>query len=184
MFERGFKAWCERLSLQKRTELKVKPADPLDPRALADNLLIRIWSIEQIPRLPAATKQILLSDDGSAWSAATICLGKRRLIVLNSSHSPGRQASDLMHELAHLMLDHKPATLDVSVDGIMMLETYDQQQEEQADWLSGCLLLPRDALVHIKRQRIEVGDAAKQYGVSLKMLRYRMGVTGVNYQFV
>lgn len=184
MFERGFKAWCERLSLQKRADLGVKPADPLDPRALAENLSIRVWSIEQIPGLPLTTRQVLLSEDGSHWSAATICLGEKRLIILNSSHSPGRQASDLMHELSHHMLDHKPAALDVSASGIMMLETYDQQQEEQADWLSGCLLLPRDALVHIKKRRIEVVAAAKHYGVSLAMLRYRMGVTGVNYQFV
>lgn len=64
-----------------------------------------------------------------------------------------------------------------------MLESYDHQQEEQADWLSGCLLLPRDALVHIKKRRIETSAAAKQYGVSVAMLRYRMGVSGVNYQF-
>jgi Zn-dependent peptidase ImmA (M78 family) len=185
VFERGFKAWCERLSLQKREDLGVKSSDPLDPRALAENLCIRVWSVDQIPGLPDQTKKILLStDDNSGWSAATICLGKKRLIILNSSHSLGRQASDLMHELSHHMLDHKPAALKLSAGGIMMLETYDQQQEEQADWLSGCLLLPRDALVHIKRRRIESAAAAKTYGVSFAMLRYRMGVTGVNYQFV
>lgn len=183
MFERGFKAWCERLSLQKRVALRVKSFDPLNPRALAENLNIRVWSIEQIPGLPPETKQVLLSEDGSSWSAATICLGEESLIILNSSHSPGRQASDLMHELSHHMLNHKPTAMDVSPSGVMLLETYDQRQEEQADWLSGCLLLPRDALVHIKRRKIEIALAAKQYGVSLAMLRYRMGVTGVNYQF-
>lgn len=182
MFERGFKAWCERLSVQKRTELGIKLSVPLNPRALAKNLNIKVWSIEDVPGLSAESKKILLGEDG-AWSAATICLGEKRLIVLNSSHSPGRQASDLTHELAHLLLEHKPKRLEVSEAGIMMMESYDQEQEEQADWLSGCLLLPRQTLIHIKKQRLDESVAAKQYGVSLAMLKYRMGVTGVNYQF-
>lgn len=183
VFERGFKSWCERLSLQKRTELGIKAFDPLDARALAQNLNISVWSIDQVPGLPSETKKILLGEGSASWSAATICLGKKRLIILNSSHSPARQASDLTHELSHHLLGHKPAGLGVSGAGTMMLESYDQQQEEQADWLSGCLLLPRDALVQIKKRRTDMTTAAKQYGVSLAMLRYRIGVTGVNYQF-
>ena len=182
MFERGFKAWCERLSAQKRAELGVKPSDPLDARALASNLNIKVWSIEDVPGLSSESKQILLAKEGG-WSAATICLGEKRLIILNSSHSSGRQASNLTHELSHLLLGHKPARLDVSEAGIMMMESYDQQQEEEADWLSGCLLLPRETLVHIKKRRLDQTIAAKQYGVSLSMLKYRMGITGVTYQF-
>ncbi len=182
MFKRGFKAWCERLSLQKRAELHIKASDPLNARALAKNLNIKVWGIEDVPGLTAESKKTLLGIDGG-WSAATICLGEKRLIILNSSHSLGRQASDLTHELSHLLLAHKPAKPDVSADGIMVMESYDQQQEEQADWLSGCLLLPREALVHIKKSRIDEHIATKQYGVSLSMFKYRMGVTGVSFQF-
>lgn len=182
MFERGFKAWCERLSMQKRTELGIKASDPLDARALAKNINIKIWSIEDVPGLSTESKKILLGKDGG-WSAATICLGEKRLIILNSSHSPGRQASNLTHELSHLLLEHKPARPNVSEAGIMVMESYDQQQEEQADWLSGCLLLPREALVNIKKRRLDENLATKQYGVSLSMFKYRMGVTGVSYQF-
>lgn len=182
-FERGFKAWCERLALEKRAELGVKAVDRLDPQALADNLKIKVRSIDQIPGLSPQTKQALVSGTDSSWSAVTICLKEKRLIVLNNSHSEGRLASDLAHELSHLLLEHKPAALDVSATGIMMLESYDQHQEEQANWLAGCLLLPRDALVHIKRRRIENSIAAKHFGVSLAMLRYRMSVTGVHYQY-
>src|SRR5258705_9198107 len=59
-----------------------------------------------------------------------------------------------------------------------------RQQEEEADWLSGCLLLPREALINIKRRRIAEANAATEYGVSVKMLNYRLAMTGVNWQFV
>jgi len=181
VFERGFKAWCEHLSVRKRAELGITPSDPLDARALANNLDIKVWSIEDVVGLSSESKTILAREGG--WSAATICLGEKRLIILNSSHSIGRQASDLTHELSHLLLKHKPTKLDISEAGIMMMESYGQQQEEEADWLSGCLLLPRATLVHIRKRRLDESIAAKQYGVSLSMLKYRMGVTGVRYQF-
>jgi Zn-dependent peptidase ImmA (M78 family) len=182
MFERGFKAWCERFSLQKRKELGLHAKDPLDPRALAANLGIKVWVIEQVPELSEKSQRVLLAGDGG-WSAATICVADRKLIILNSAHSVGRQSSDLMHELAHQVLEHRPSALEVSADGIMMLNSYDRKQEEEADWLAACLLLPRDALVHIKKRIPDSTDAATQYGVSRAMLKYRLDVSGVNYQF-
>ena len=65
----------------------------------------------------------------------------------------------------------------------MMLENYSKKDEEEADWLAGCLLLPRPALVHIKRRVPDLMIAAEQYIVSLAMLKYRLDITGVNYQF-
>ena len=65
----------------------------------------------------------------------------------------------------------------------MLLSSYEKQQEEEADWLSGCLLLPREALLSIRRRGLAETDAASQYGVSMKMLTYRNALTGVNRQF-
>ncbi len=62
----------------------------------------------------------------------------------------------------------------------MVLNNYDKLEEEQADWLSGCLLLPREALMAIKRRRTDESAAAQEYGISQQMLRYRMSTTGVD----
>ncbi len=105
------------------------------------------------------------------------------VVILNSSHSAARQASDLAHELAHRIRGHQAQEVSLSVDGIMLLSGYDKQEEDEADWLSGCLLLPRDALMLIRRKGLENAEAAAEYGVSTKMLRYRMAMTGVNRQF-
>ena len=186
MFERGFKAWCERFSTEKRKELGVKSTEKLDPHLLAESLGIKVWVPQDVPGLSIDHIDILLQNDGktsSCWSAITLIVGSKTLVILNSSHSPGRQASDLMHELSHKILGHKPHQTEISPDGIMLLSAYEKQEEDEADWLSATLLLPRKALEFIKRSRLLDEDAARKYGVSIKMLKYRMSMTGVNRQF-
>lgn len=186
MFERGFKAWCERYSKEKRIELGVRPIEPLDPFRLAENLGVQVWAPTDIENLSEQSLVVLLQNDGvtaSAWSAVTIVVAKQTVVILNSSHSKGRQSSDLMHELSHRILNHGTHEIEVSVEGIMLLSAYAKQQEEEADWLSGCLLLPRDALFSIKQSGLEDKEAASAYGVSVSMMKYRMSMTGINKQF-
>ena len=186
MFERGFKAWCERYSAEKRKELRLGSSDPLDPHQLASNLGIRVWTPHDVPGLSSDALEVLLRNDGktaSCWSAVTLIVGLNTVVILNSSHSLGRQSSDLMHELSHRILDHGTHEMNISAEGVMLLSAYDKQQEEEADWLSASLLLPRDALLAIKRRGLEMHEGAKMYGVSVSMLKYRMAMTGVNRQF-
>lgn len=87
-----------------------------------------------------------------------------------------------MHELAHILLNHDPSRVDVSEDGVMMLRTFDRKQEAEADWLAGCVLLPRPALLACRKLGLENSAIAKRYGVSQKMVVYRLNVTGVDTQ--
>ena len=111
-----------------------------------------VWKIEEIPDIPPECVGTLLAD-GESWSAATVVEGNRHAIILNSAHSPARQNSDLMHELAHLIRAHTPARMDVSADGLLLLNTYDRKQEDEANWLAGCLLLPRATLIRSRQLR-------------------------------
>ncbi|WP_425452756.1 ImmA/IrrE family metallo-endopeptidase [Trinickia dinghuensis] len=43
---------------------------------------------------------------------------------MNSSHSPTRQPSDLMHELAHRIRNHEPEKVSMSSEGVMLLKAY------------------------------------------------------------
>ncbi|HET9642622.1 MAG TPA: ImmA/IrrE family metallo-endopeptidase [Burkholderiaceae bacterium] len=61
-----------------------------------------------------------MRNDGvtpSCWSAVTLIVGDRKVIILNTSHSAARQSSDLMHELAHLIRGHSAQEVDVSEEG-------------------------------------------------------------------
>lgn len=186
MFERGFKAWCEKYATNKRVELGLPHHAPLDAFKLAKNLGVKVWTPHDVPGLRKESLDVLLRNDGktpSCWSAVTLVVNQRILVILNSSHSPARQSSDLTHELAHHIRGHKAQEVAVTPGGLMMLKSYDKIYEEEADWLSSCLLLPREALVDIKRSGLEPAEAAEKFGVSVKMLSYRMAMTGVNRQF-
>jgi Zn-dependent peptidase ImmA (M78 family) len=89
-----------------------------------------------------------------------------------------------MHDLSHRIRGHETQDIEVSAEGLILSGSYDKKQEEEADWLSGCLLLPRDALIAIKNRSLDLDDAAQIFGVSLRMLKYRFAMTGVSWQFV
>jgi Zn-dependent peptidase ImmA (M78 family) len=176
VFKRGFKSWCESVAIKQRRDLQLQASDALDALRLAAQLHIIVWTAKDVPGLSSASLQILSEKDPDSWSAVTLRNGARDLIILNPRHSKARQASDVMHELAHVILGHDPARVDVSEDGLLILNSYDRQQEEEAKWLSGCLLLPREALLLIRRRRMLPEAAAALYGVSVAMLTYRQNV--------
>jgi Zn-dependent peptidase ImmA (M78 family) len=122
--------------------------------------------------------QLLVSDPGG-WSAVSVYEADRAVIVYNPRHSAGRQASDIMHELAHFILDHHPATVIMSHDGSFVMRSYDQRQEDEANWLGWCLLLPREALLRCKRLKLSTAEIAAMYGVTNTLTEFRLRMTGV-----
>jgi Zn-dependent peptidase ImmA (M78 family) len=130
-----------------------------------------------------AESRTALSDDQDGWSAVTISNGVKHVVILNSAHSRARASSDLAHELSHIIIGHGPGRVDITEDGTLVLNTYQKEQEDEANWLSGCLLLPREALLWARRQGLASDDAAQLFGVSAQMLDYRYNVTGVRVQF-
>lgn len=181
-FRRGFKSWCEEVSVRIRREISLTSKEPLNPLVLASHLGVVVWQIREIPGLSNDCLRVLLKDDPDSWSAVTLSVNTQYYIILNSKHPLSRQSNTVTHEIAHIMLDHKPARIDVSEDGLL-LNTYDINQEQEADWLAGTILLPRDALFLIKRSFKDMIKASEVFGVSTQLLEYRLNVTGVNNQY-
>lgn len=180
--QRGFKSWAERTAFSLRTELGLSQREPLDPRKLARFLQVKVITPHDVPGMPQEVLNQLLRMDPWGWSATTIDNGDSALIIYNPMHSPGRQASDLAHELAHVILGHEPAKMIMSSDGHLVMRSYDQKQEDEANWLAWALLLPRDALLHSKRNKATVTQIAERFGVTETLVHFRMRVTGVEAQ--
>lgn len=155
---------------------------PIDPRHLAENLNVVIWKADEVPEINPDTLRILTEEDPESWSALTLLSGEKRLIILNPVNSPARQNSDLSHELSHLIIGHEGGRIDITPDNLLILHNYAKQQESEANWLAGCLLLPRPALLHIRKTSLDDKAAMKTYGVSQEMFSYRINVTGVDWQ--
>ncbi len=180
--ERGFKTRCEEMSRSLRAELGLNPADPLLAEQLASYLGVYLWSVEDLGLPPADVTQ-LVHNDPDSWSAITVSASGRDAIILNPNHRRGRYSSDVMHELAHLLLGHDPSTMFFAGEENQALRGFNRATEEEANWLAGALLLPRDALVRLRAQKRPREVACDEYGVSERMLEFRLRVTGVERQF-
>jgi len=94
--------------------------------------------------------------------------------------NPGRQNSDIAHELAHVMLSHDLSEIR-EVDG-MPFRTCNPEEEEEATAFGGTLLLPRPLLLSTARRRATADQIAQQYEVTVEMARFRYNTTGVAKQ--
>lgn len=179
--KRGFKSRCEEMSKSLRAELRLGAAEPLTPNQLASYLDVSIWPVTDLGLENKDLKQLLVVD-GDSWSAITVSFAGRDAIVTNPRHRKGRFSSDVMHELAHLLLGHEPTKVYVVGGADLALREYDQPKEREADWLAGALLLPRGALLAIAHRNLDDKTVSREYGVSRQMLRFRLNVTGVRRQ--
>lgn len=179
-FERGYKAWAENTSLAVRSRLKLLPTDPLSHFELAEHLGVIIWELSEVDTLPQESLSYLSSKEGNEWSAVTVS-AQKTVVIINPTHSPARKASSGMHELAHILRGHEPAQVTYSHGGITFRD-FNPLQEAEADWLSGCLLLPRTVLQHCYKNNYSHQDVRTGYGASCDLYNYRLRITGVERQ--
>ena len=181
--ERGFKTRCENMARGLRRELRRARTDPLPPRDLAEYLDVPILTLDDIPNLDPDDIDQLLVNDPDSWSAITVSAAGREAIIMNSTHRGGRPATDIMHEIAHLLLGHEPSTMFYVGEEDIALRGYNADVEEEANWLAGVLLLPREALVHVRSIGLSDAATCREYGVSQQLLKMRTDRTGVSRQF-
>ena len=178
---RGFKAEAERISAEVRAELELGPLDRLDPFHFADHLGVQVFGLRELARFDgggANFVHVLQGAERDAFSAITIFRGDRRLIVHNDSHAPTRQASNIAHEMSHCILEHPPSPL-LSPEGCRYWNT---RVEEEADWLAGALLIPREGALTLTKRNVPIDRMAARYGVSEQLCRWRINETGVAIQ--
>jgi len=170
---RGFKSEANEIARQVRRDLRLGLAAPLDPWKLADHLGIPVLPLTSMKTEAEKAVRQLTREDHEAFSAVTVFSGYRRLIILNDAHSHGRQASSLAHEIAHSLLMHEPE----STVGKGTRE-WNAEEEEEAQWLAGALLISEEAALTIMRSKLSLAEGAKRYGTSIEMVRGRLNVTG------
>lgn len=171
---RGFKAESIRLADEVRDEIGLDAYERLDPLALAGHLGISVIKMRDIGASPWAVAHFTSVEDG-AFSALTVCHGHARLIVVNDSHAPTRQASSVTHELAHGLLMHPPR---VAIHHETGCRNYDPKLEAEADQLAGVLLVTDAAAMRIARNGGDLRAPAAVLGISVPLLRQRLNLSG------
>ena len=173
---RGFKTEANHIAREVREELGLRFSDPLDPWALARHLEIPVVPLISFNGSSAEAVHHFHRIDQGAFSAVTVFDGPRRLIVYNDSHSLGRRSSDMAHELAHALLQHRPGS---ALDD-RGCRRWNAEQEEEANWLSGALLVSEEAALQIARTGQSFEEAAETYRVSQAMITFRLNVTAAH----
>lgn len=176
---RGFKAEAERLSKDIWAGMRLAADDRMDAVKLAEHVGCIVRSAGDL--VDAAKLKELYRIQEDAFFACTFKLPRSRFaVVFNPLMSERRRNSDLAHEVAHIVLGHSLSHLARLGDQAFL--TCDRQQEEEAAWLSGCLLLPRFALMNDLRKRRSSATIAKSRMLSREMVDYRVRVTGAARQ--
>ena len=173
---RGFKSEAERIARRVRVELGMNAVEPVSPEALAELLGIEVRAGDDL--VPRERFIELEEAQPGAFSACTLRPSADRVVIVyNPLGARSRRTSDLAHELSHTLLGHELSRVEKLGDVTFL--SCDPVQEEEAAWLSGCLLLPRALLLAEVRRGRNAKDIARKCGVSEGMARYRMNVTGV-----
>jgi hypothetical protein len=175
---RGFKANAERESLRLRAELGLRPSQALDVAKLAGCMGVEIVSAGDL--IDVARLEELERIQAYSFSAATFEVAGRTIIVSSPLRVSGRLASDIAHELSHLLLKHELSEVR-EISGVPF-RTCRPEEEEQATNFGGTLLLPRPLLVAAARQGLGPEEIAEKYDVTVEMARFRYNSTGVRSQ--
>lgn len=182
-FRRGFKTWAEKQGLEYRAALGLRITDHLPANALAGYLKISVFTPGDFPGLQAKHLKHLLNKGKSQWSALTVPHPEGHIVIYNPTHSASRQESDLMHELAHILCGH-PAPQLQHIPGFPLgLREYDIDKEKEAEWLGGCLQLPRNSLSWALRRGMDHDSIADHFKASKDMVRFRVNMTGLKRQY-
>ncbi len=182
-FKWGFKKWSDDTTIRLRKELELLPSSALCAFDLCNHLNIPIFEPNMIKGLDAKKLNHLLNEGSSDWSAATIPLGvDKNIIIHNTQHSAPRQQSNLMHELAHILCEHKVPSEIINLGLSGFLRHHNEEQENEANWLGACLQLPRPALLWALKKEMSEEDISTHFNASAEMVRYRINITGVRKQ--
>ena len=174
----GFMARAERLVEELRERVDADPGRPLDLTAVAASRGVRVVSAADVVALDRL--QEIERIQAFSFSACTFEINGSQIIVFNPIRSAARQASDVAHELAHIVLEHDLAEIQY-LDGVPF-RTCQPGQELEATEFGGTLLLPRKVLLREARGGATVDDVAKKYCVTAQMAQMRWNRTGVQRQ--
>ena len=175
---RGFKAEAERIASKVRTEMGKRAFDPIDAAALAQHVGAQVRRADELTS--RSKLEALERLQPGAFSACTFALAGKHIIVYSPLASVGRTQSDIAHEVAHILLKHSVSTVQ-TIGGVNFF-TCDVDEEQEATWLAGCLLLPRPLLYRAARGGLSTAAIAQAFGVSETMAAFRLRTTGVMRQ--
>lgn len=178
---RGFKSWADKKSLEIRRRIGLRSNDPLDCQLLCDELGISVIALSDLSKSGFPREHFLrLRSQDSDFFACLVETPSGLILINNSNSSQKRSNSNIVHEISHVICEHNFATI-VPISGSILRE-FDKECEDEANWMAGCLLLPREGLIWAYREGFTISQISHHFGASEQMSRWRYNITGVSKQ--
>jgi len=191
LLPRGFKKSSELQSIDIRKRLGLSATIACPARKVAALYGVTVTPVQTLCSLVEDTLSDLfpdtyittqcisrLTESDGGFSAIVAIVGQYKMILYNSHHSPARQESDIMHELAHIICKHPGDCLQLNSD--IGLRQFHTQHEEEAKWLGATLQIPDQGLFTLALQGLSNEEIAEIYGSSLEMVVFRRRTLGID----
>jgi hypothetical protein len=158
---------------EERAALGLDATAPFDPYALAEEHGIAVYILSSLRGFGIGAEALshFTVRDSSVWSAAPVPLGAARIIIENESHALVRRRSNIAHELGHHLLEHP---FDEVIFGEDHKRQFNEQQEKQATFMAGELLIPLAAAERMAFDGWDNARVAAAYGVSEQFAQMQM----------
>jgi Zn-dependent peptidase ImmA (M78 family) len=178
---KGFKTWADKKSIELRKIMGLKSHDPIDCYELSEMLNIPVFTLKDLSILGFDNSHYLkLKNRNSDFFACILETQSGMMIINNHNTSNNRSNSNIVHEISHVICGHDFSSIS-TLNGSVFRE-FKKEQEDEANWLGGCLLLPRDGLVWASKKGFTVKEIAVHFGASEQMAKWRFQITGVSRQ--
>lgn len=178
----GFKADADRLSETYRAELSVSKFDPLDAFKLAAHKEVSIITVDEFAEHLTSGQMAILRNTSKFSAMWMPTADGEKIIIHNNHHSEKRQQSNIMHELAHILLGHEIPAEAAMLCVLTGLHYFNTQQEQEAKFLGGCLQITRPGLLWAMKRNFSDEQISNYFNASLEMVNYRKKITGVLFQ--
>lgn len=169
---RGFKAEAKRTADALRNEHGYGPHVRLDAVELAGQMGIDVAPLSSFPACDATRH--LTRVDPTSFSAATLRLEERTMILHHDGHTVERQMSNVAHEIGHVVLNHEDSP-PLSPEGCRDIHA---DIENEATYFGSVLLVPDEAVLSLARQGRTIAESSAILGVSVQMMRWRYNDSG------
>jgi Zn-dependent peptidase ImmA (M78 family) len=180
-FSSGFIKEAEDMALEIREQLKVSKFAALNAFDVAKKKEIPIFTFDEILYGDIySAKREQLHNDSNVSALYTINKEGRYIILHKNINSAEREQSNIMHEIAHILLKHKVPEEFQRLVSLFQIPYDNKVQEAEAKYLGSCLQLPKPVLFLAKKMKWTEEEISKKYFASIEMIRYRMDISGVN----
>ena len=153
------------------------PYAAVDPVTLAAKMGAHIVGPEWFSTMPSSLRRAVLGEHSRRWSAGSITVDGRLVILANPKHADTRRSVTLMEELVHDGLGHPKSEL-LHQDGAV-IRTCRHEIEDEAYGVATAILMPyRTLFQHVNAGR-DLDELPTPAPVSSECRRYRVKTAGL-----